>query len=491
MRVSPSPATPMRSLASIAAVGVEGAGWAVGLVRKGLLVLIDLTSLCVAASVAFVTWAASVRGQSLELYRELWPLLGLFLLAYWRAGLYPGFGLGGVEILRRSTVATTSVFVLLAALDFVFKAPPRYSRMTFFLAWLLAILLIPLGRYLFYAVARRWRWWPAPCVVLGTGRVAAHTVASLREALTLGYRPVAVLAGRSEGSPETVGGVRVHGSAEQAEQLARRGVQVAIMVDGPGEPWDAMWLARLQSHFRHVLWIHRSGDLPAEGVQLKNLGGVVGVEYVNQLLLPRNRVAKRLLDLTLGTALAVVSLPLLALGVLAVRLSSKGPAFYSQEREGRDGRPIRVWKLRTMYVDAEQRLQEVLADDAGRRWEWERRFKLEDDPRIVSVVGSFLRRFSLDELPQLWQVVPGTLSLVGPRPFPPYHLESYDPTILQLRRRVRPGVTGLWQVKVRGAGEIELQESHDAYYIRNWSLWMDLYVLARTAFAVLAGRGAM
>lgn len=128
--------------------------------------------------------------------------------------------------------------------------------------------------------------------------------------------------------------------------------------------------------------------------------------------------------------------------------------------------------------------------DPALRAEWQRNFKLENDPRIVPGIGRFLRRFSLDELPQLWQVVAGSLSLVGPRPFPRYHLEHYDHAVLELRRRVRPGVTGLWQVKVRSNGDLDLQQSHDAYYIRNWSLWMDFYVLARTAGAVLAGRGA-
>jgi Undecaprenyl-phosphate galactose phosphotransferase WbaP len=461
-----------------------------GLRRFVLLAATDLVVLTAAAILAYLLWALPIHSQSPRTYIELYPLLGLFVLAYARNGLYPGFGLGGIQILRRYSFGTSQVFVLLAALDFVFKLPPVYSRMTFALAWLLALALVPLGRLLVSLAVRRWTWWGEPCLVLGTGEVARQTVASLQSALTLGYRPVAVLSRPGDPPQESVHGVPVLGTVEQAESLARQGVGIAILVDGRETRWTPHDLAHLQTLFRHVLWVHQPGEAPVEGLQIRNLGAVFGVEYVNQLLVHRNQVVKRIVDLVVGTLLAVVTLPLLLLCMLAVKLSSRGPVFYSHVREGLGGRLIRVWKLRTMYPDAEQRLEQTIADDPDLRQEWERRFKLASDPRIVPGVGRFLRRFSLDELPQLWQVVVGTMSLVGPRPFPRYHLSRFDPAILELRRRVRPGVTGLWQVKVRSTADLDLQQSHDAYYIRNWSLWMDAYVLGRTLGAVLSSRGA-
>lgn len=459
--------------------------------RSILLVASDAIAVALSGVLAYWSWAAPVRHQPADLYLRLWPLLALFLVAYWRNGLYPGFGLGGVEILRRLSLGTSFVFLFLAGLDFVFKLPQVYSRMTVALAWSFALMLVPLGRLGLLSAARRWRWWGEPCVVLGTGPVAEHTIASLHRALTLGFRPVGVLTGSPDGAPGAVQGTPILGPAELAPTLADQGVRVAVMVDGPGEEWTSDLLARLQTTFRTVLWVHKGGDLPTEGVALKNLGGVVGVEYVNQLLLLRSRVMKRALDLVLGTVLAVLATPVLLLSAVAVKLSSRGPILYSQAREGLGGRMIRVWKLRTMHVDAESRLERTLAADPALRREWETRFKLDPDPRVVPRVGTFLRRFSLDELPQLWQVVAGTLSLVGPRPFPAYHLEHFDSVILRLRRRVRPGLTGLWQVKVRSRGGLEEQQSHDAYYIRNWSLWMDLYVLVRTFAVVLTRRGAV
>jgi lipopolysaccharide/colanic/teichoic acid biosynthesis glycosyltransferase len=239
-----------------------------------------------------------------------------------------------------------------------------------------------------------------------------------------------------------------------------------------------------------VVLIQKYQGLPVERVRICNLGGVLGIEFTNSLLHWQNRCIKRTLDVVLSAIFLVLTSPLIALGGLLVKCSSHGPSFFCQVREGLGGRPLRVWKLRTMYQDAERRLEEFLSDNPELRREWEERFKLARDPRVIAGVGVFLRRFSIDELPQLWNVVRGEMSLVGPRPFPEYHLQRFPPEFRELRRRVRPGLTGMWQVMVRSRGGIEEQNMYDTYYIRNWSIWLDLYILARTILAVLASRGA-
>jgi lipopolysaccharide/colanic/teichoic acid biosynthesis glycosyltransferase len=143
-----------------------------------------------------------------------------------------------------------------------------------------------------------------------------------------------------------------------------------------------------------------------------------------------------------------------------------------------------------MYPKADLMLEAHLAADPDAQEEWNRFCKLRKDPRILPGVGHFLRKTSLDELPQLWNVLKGEMSLVGPRPFPSYHNRRFDPDVHSLRVQVTPGLTGLWQVSARSDGDLEVQAALDAYYIRNWSLWLDLYILIRTVRTVLAQEGS-
>ena len=209
------------------------------------------------------------------------------------------------------------------------------------------------------------------------------------------------------------------------------------------------------------------------------------------LLLRRGtHVIKRGADLILGSLGLICAMPVIAVATLGIKLVSFGPAFFSQERVGLHGRLIAVWKLRTMFPDADARLEQYLAADATLREEWASRFKLTNDPRILPFVGTFLRRFSLDELPQLWNVVKGDMSIVGPRPLPEYHLQTFPTAFRDLRQQVRPGMTGLWQVTSRDDGALPEHQLHDEYYVKNWSPWMDLKILVTTMITVVTGRGA-
>ena len=208
------------------------------------------------------------------------------------------------------------------------------------------------------------------------------------------------------------------------------------------------------------------------------------------LLRRRSHVAKRAVDLILGSLGLLCAVPVILIAAVGIRLVSIGPTFFRQERLGLHGRPIGVWKLRTMFPDADARLEQYLAAEPALREEWNSRFKLTRDPRILPVVGTLLRRFSLDELPQLWNVVKGDMSMVGPRPLPDYHLQTFSTAFRELRQRVRPGMTGLWQVTARNDGAYPEQQLHDEYYVKHGSIWMDLKILVTTMVTVVAGRGA-
>jgi lipopolysaccharide/colanic/teichoic acid biosynthesis glycosyltransferase len=199
---------------------------------------------------------------------------------------------------------------------------------------------------------------------------------------------------------------------------------------------------------------------------------------------------KRGLDLALVVLAAAVFLPLVGLAALAIQLVDRGPVFYAQERRGLGGRRIRVWKLRTMYCDSAARLERHLAANPAAREEWNRFFKLRHDPRALPWIGGLLRRSSIDELPQIWNLLVGEMTLVGPRPLPDYHLAAFDGAFRHQRQAVVPGLTGLWQVGARSDGDAAVMRRLDGFYIANQSTALDLHILLRTIAVVLTGRGA-
>jgi Undecaprenyl-phosphate galactose phosphotransferase WbaP len=197
---------------------------------------------------------------------------------------------------------------------------------------------------------------------------------------------------------------------------------------------------------------------------------------------------KRLIDVLLVVVFGLVALPMIVVIASAIKLTSPGPAFFRQRRCGRRGEPFMAWKFRSMAADASQVLEQCLASDPALREEWRRTHKLRHDPRVTRI-GHFLRRTSLDELPQFWNILRGEMSFVGPRPIVPEEVSRYGEDY-DLYKKVTPGLTGLWQVSGRNNTSYEQRVDFDRYYIRNWSPWLDLYILARTVTAVVLARGA-
>jgi lipopolysaccharide/colanic/teichoic acid biosynthesis glycosyltransferase len=180
-------------------------------------------------------------------------------------------------------------------------------------------------------------------------------------------------------------------------------------------------------------------------------------------------------------------LPIVCVALIAIKLVDSGPGFYMQNRQGKDGRPFKFVKLRTMRMHSDVRLRDYLAQNPTATDP--RIYRNARDPRILPVVGTFLRRYSIDELPQIWNVVRGDMSLVGPRALPDYHCKVLRPEFLALRSRVRPGITGLWQVEGRSNADPDSIEAYDSQYLANWSLGADLRILCRTVGCVLRGSG--
>ncbi len=199
-------------------------------------------------------------------------------------------------------------------------------------------------------------------------------------------------------------------------------------------------------------------------------------------------VTKRVFDLLVGSAALIVALPLMILIAIAIKLDSKGPVIFGHTRIGKDGKSFKCLKFRTMVMNSQEILDNLLLENPQLREEWEKNFKLKNDPRITKV-GHFLRKTSLDELPQLVNVMKGEMSLVGPRPIINKEVQKYG-NYYEIYKAVLPGITGLWQVSGRNDIDYEERVQLDVRYVRNWSLWMDIKILIRTIGVVLARKGS-
>ncbi len=286
-----------------------------------------------------------------------------------------------------------------------------------------------------------------------------------------------------------VEGVPLVGDLSLAPLLAEKLKIPYAIVAMPGQPSAKLLsiVERVGGKFSHLLLIPDLFGFATLGVPAKNVGSVLGVEVRQQLLLPWPRVAKRMLDVSLTVFGSLFIFPFLVLIALLIKLDSKGPVFYMQRRLGRDNRHFMAAKFRTMHGDGEARLKSVLESDPALRKEYEVFHKLRKDPRVTRI-GRVLRKFSLDEFPQLWNVIKGDMSLVGPRPYIERELPEMGGNE-KLILRATPGMTGMWQVSDRNASSFAWRVQVDVHYVRNWSPWLDMYILAKTVGVVVRGSG--
>ncbi|MEI7606056.1 MAG: exopolysaccharide biosynthesis polyprenyl glycosylphosphotransferase [Rhodospirillaceae bacterium] len=388
--------------------------------------------------------------------------------AYGLVGLYPGYGLTGVERLRKRVVMTCACFGAMILFDYLAQNG-QWSRGILLLTAVVSAVAIPVGD----ALARRFmvdrRWWGEPVVVLGPENQREKLVAALFRQPELGWIPVAEtsLAGAGETPPRA---------------------ELALVALAEGTISAPAWADDLP--YQRVVLVPEVTGMPSLWVSVRDLGSHIGLEMRRNLLIPWNQTMKRTFDLALALLAAVPAIPVIVLFALLVAAISPGPVFFGQARAGLEGRPFRMWKLRSMRPNADSQLEDLISASESARESWLHSMKVENDPRIVPLIGNLIRRCSIDELPQLWNVLRGDMSLVGPRPLPPYHLARFDPVTERVRRRVRPGITGLWQVSGRSDVSLTEQQRLDIYYVRNWSLWLDIHILGRTIIAVVTGRGA-
>lgn len=416
----------------------------------------------------------------------MWYLLAAWLIGAYVTRLLPGWGLGPVEELRRSFFVLTGAFATTTATLFWSKSAEITSRFTLTLGFLLSIFLVSLIRLEAKRLLIQLNRWGVPAVLYGHARSLAKIAQALSEERGLGYNPCgAFLEDSEQPLPETLtlpvlGHANAYTDRAPVALLSTSGLspqRVSELLDGP------------LANYRRVVIVPDITESATLWVKPRDLMGLLGIEIPGNLLNPVARISKRLLDLALVLAFLPFWAPLCLLLGLLIWISDRANPIFKQERVGLHGRYFNTLKFRTMRPNAETILQERLDQDPALRYEWETNFKLKDDPRITRI-GRFLRNTSLDELPQLLNVLRGDMALVGPRPLPSYHFIEMPERVRQLRDRVRPGITGLWQVSGRSEAGHAAMPRWDTYYVRNWSIWLDIVILVRTIRAVFTAKGA-
>jgi Undecaprenyl-phosphate galactose phosphotransferase WbaP len=452
-----------------------------------------------AADIAATQLALLCAVWTRTLQRAPWPFeipasmkfeiaVGLLLLPIAGAllGLYPGYRMTGVEKLRRRMISLGIVFAALVMWDRIVQGGD-WSRGLLIFVFVYLVVLVPLLSWIVRTGAIAGGMWGAPVLILGAGRTGERVVEILKAERDIGMVPVAFLDDDPRKIGTTVLGLPVLGPISMAFEL-REDVNT-VVVALPSSPKLKWLLDGLP--FPTVIMVPNLQGLQSLWIAPRDLGGVLALELRRNLQSWRSQFIKRTSDLIMASLLLLFTLPLLIICALAVKMASPGgPVFYRQQRIGLDGRPFSILKLRSMVPDADARLMECLNSNPQAREEWRRFVKLKNDPRLIPLVGKWLRKSSIDELPQLINVVRGDMSLIGPRPFNQNDVPHYATQFLELRHSVRPGLTGLWQVEARNDASHAIREQLDTYYIRNWSLWLDFWVLLRTPRAVISARGA-
>jgi Undecaprenyl-phosphate galactose phosphotransferase WbaP len=424
---------------------------------------------------------------NLKFYLEVFPAVLIFLGVFFSQGLYPALLLHPAEEMRRVFHSVTAVLLVLVSTTFLRKSGAEYSRYVFLAGWILAPPVILLVRTFIRKLLSQTWWWPVPAIVLGSGAAAQQVARSLKNT-QLGLRITGVLLEGpiAEWDPELP---PVVGHLSDAPLIARGLARYAILAMPHRSHAEIRQI--IQDHcssFHRILIVTDIPGICCLGIAAREIGGQVGLEIPQRLCFITPKVMKRCLDVCVSTSLLLLLMPIFLVVALAIKLNSEGSIFFGHLRYGRDGKAFRALKFRTMVADADRILEAHLMRHPELMSEWERDHKLRDDPRITRV-GRWLRRYSLDELPQLVNILSGHMSLVGPRPIVKSEIARYAASY-ELYTRVTPGLTGLWQVSGRNNTTYRERVAFDEYYIRNWSIWMDMYILARTFQAVLLADGA-
>lgn len=465
------------------------------------LLLTDLSAIAISLELAILTRKYFVPHVDSYIEPSTFPFVHYLSIGWlWLVPLI-FFGVEGLYTRRRSQwnevgyiikAVALSLIAILAALALT-QLSPLVSRITIILTAINLFVLLPIVRYWTKRALGALGPWKKRILILGATDMAVLAMRGLAADRFLGYEVAGVLEDNPHKNGNSIGACKgtsvsilgnLSEAREQMEQTNSRDVLIAM--PSLREEKLLALVHELQPHCDNIYVVPQLWGLPMMNLQVDGFlrERVMMLKLSNNLAKPWNGWLKRGFDLLLGTSLTLMALPICMIVAVLVKLESNGPALFVQERLGYRGRNFRCLKFRTMRVDGDKVLAKYLKSNPQAMDEWQRYAKLrQHDPRLTRL-GGFLRRWSLDELPQLFNVLKGEMSLVGPRPYLPHELDRIR-IDLHTIASARPGMTGFWQVSGRNQLTFEARVKIEAWYVRNWTLWLDGIILAKTFRVVL------
>ena len=390
------------------------------------------------------------------------------------------------QLFKASIYAIVMVLVLM----YITGDAGEISRIFLVTAWVTGFLYLTISQYLAKKVLFLAGLWQIPVVIVGAGKTAELLINAFENDTGLGYKVAGLIEDNLDS--ELRAKYPVIRTFDNAENAVKRAGVKDVMIAAPGLKREGLldMVYRLQPYVDNITFVPDLFGVPVGAMELDTLFNekAVLLRIRNNLANNYNRLLKRFFDLICSVVGTIVILPVLAAIAVAIYLDNPGPIVFAHTRIGKDGKTFPCYKFRSMITNAQAALEKYLEDNPEARKEWERDFKLKDDPRITRI-GAFLRKTSLDELPQLFNVIRGEMSLVGPRPIVNDEVVKYGNYIYDYYL-VRPGITGMWQVSGRNDVNYDERVQLDSWYVRNWSLWQDVVLLFRTVTVVIKGKGA-
>lgn len=439
-----------------------------------------------ANNIEFIAWSESPSGES-----RIWLFLCLSLvLILWFGGVLRHYGARKPFWDELKEIIQT-VFVF-SFIDLAIMSLSKWqlSRTQWLVLWCSTLVFVPLFRLITKRILMKFHIWQIPCVIVGSGTNASEAFFAINSEQMMGYRIDAFVSPDSQLTKSPV--PRIPLIVDQVNSLIHsfRQHKFFIALEYEQRELRDSWLRELaQKGIHNISVIPTLRGIPLYGTDLSHFFGyeALMLQVQNNLSRTSARFLKRAFDFFAAALLLTLLSPLFAyVGYKVTR--DGGSAFYGHERVGRNGKKFKCYKFRSMIINSQEVLENLLAADPVAKAEWDKDFKLKNDPRITRI-GQFLRKTSLDELPQLWNVLKGDMSLVGPRPIVQDELSRYGAN-KEYYLMTNPGMTGLWQVSGRSDTDYDRRVYLDVWYAKNWSLWYDIAILFKTIHVVVHHDGA-